>query len=120
MSSLQIIRLLTRNHRPAFSQLIKQYTTSEQPKIQQSPQTHFGFQTVAEDEKAGKIHKVFEDVADKYDIMNDAMSLGVHRIWKDIFIHTLSPTKNTKLLDVAGGTGAFLNSHINPINTMLE
>lgn len=48
---------------------------------------------------------MFEDVASKYDIMNDAMSMGIHRIWKDIFMHTLSPTNNTKLLDVAGGTG---------------
>lgn len=51
------------------------------------------------------VHKVFEDVANKYDLMNDAMSVGIHRIWKDIFVHRLGPTENTKLLDVAGGTG---------------
>jgi 2-methoxy-6-polyprenyl-1,4-benzoquinol methylase len=44
-------------------------------------------------------------VASKYDVMNDAMSFGIHRIWKDIFIQRLGPTANTRLLDVAGGTG---------------
>ena len=51
------------------------------------------------------VHKVFEDVANSYDLMNDAMSLGIHRIWKDIFVERLGPTKGTKLLDMAGGTG---------------
>lgn len=51
------------------------------------------------------VRKLFEDVASKYDIMNDVTSLGIHRIWKDIFIHRLAPTKNTTLLDMAGGTG---------------
>lgn len=44
-------------------------------------------------------------MASKYDLMNDVMSAGIHRIWKDYFIHTLSVTPGTKLLDVAGGTG---------------
>lgn len=44
-------------------------------------------------------------MASKYDVMNDAMSFGIHRIWKDIFIQRLGPTANTRLLDVAGGTG---------------
>lgn len=51
------------------------------------------------------VHKVFEDVAKSYDLMNDAMSFGIHRLWKDIFIERLYPTPGTKLLDVAGGTG---------------
>lgn len=51
------------------------------------------------------VKEVFENVADKYDVMNDAMSLGIHRIWKDIFVHRLAPMHGTKLLDVAGGTG---------------
>ncbi|GJQ72964.1 putative methyltransferase [Trypoxylus dichotomus] len=80
-----------------------QYNSAEQST--QPGQTHFGFQTVQEEEKAEKVHKVFEDVANKYDLMNDLMSAGIHRLWKDIFMHTLSPTKNTQLLDVAGGTG---------------
>ena len=48
---------------------------------------------------------VFHNVADKYDLMNDAMSVGVHRVWKDQFIDQLCPDAGTKLLDVAGGTG---------------
>lgn len=67
--------------------------------------THFGYQTVKENEKAEKVHKVFEDVAKSYDIMNDAMSMGIHRIWKDIFIERLGPMRGARLLDMAGGTG---------------
>lgn len=48
---------------------------------------------------------MFEDVAQSYDIMNDAMSIGIHRLWKDIFIERLGPTHGTQLLDMAGGTG---------------
>lgn len=53
------------------------------------------------------MHEVFETVADKYDLMNDVMSAGVHRLWKDIFMQRLAPTPGTKLLDMAGGTGEF-------------
>ena len=67
--------------------------------------THFGYQTVNEDEKAGMVHGVFTRVASKYDIMNDLMSLGVHRLWKDAMMDWLSPRPGQKLLDVAGGTG---------------
>lgn len=72
-------------------------------------ETHFGFQTVKESEKAEKVHKVFEEVAKSYDLMNDAMSFGVHRLWKDIFMERLGPSRGTKLLDMAGGTGEFLS-----------
>jgi len=48
---------------------------------------------------------VFAEVASKYDLMNDSMSLGIHRIWKDVFMERLAPTPGTKLLDMAGGTG---------------
>jgi len=67
--------------------------------------THFGFQTVAEDDKAGMVHGVFSNVASKYDVMNDAMSMGIHRIWKDAMMNWLAPRAGQKLLDVAGGTG---------------
>ncbi len=67
--------------------------------------THFGFQTVSEDEKAGRVHGVFSSVASKYDVMNDAMSLGIHRLWKDAMLDWLAPRKGSHLLDVAGGTG---------------
>ncbi|XP_053558021.1 2-methoxy-6-polyprenyl-1,4-benzoquinol methylase, mitochondrial [Bombina bombina] len=68
-------------------------------------ETHFGFQTVPEEEKGEKVYQVFESVAQKYDIMNDSMSLGVHRLWKDYLVKLMNPTPGTQLLDVAGGTG---------------
>ncbi|XP_018558256.1 2-methoxy-6-polyprenyl-1,4-benzoquinol methylase, mitochondrial [Lates calcarifer] len=67
--------------------------------------THFGFETVPEAEKAKRVYKVFENVAQKYDIMNDAMSLGIHRLWKDSLLHVMNPQPGAQLLDVAGGTG---------------
>ena len=67
--------------------------------------THFGFQTVNEAEKAGMVHGVFTRVASKYDIMNDVMSMGIHRIWKDAMMDWLAPRQGQRLLDVAGGTG---------------
>ncbi|KAJ3415676.1 2-hexaprenyl-6-methoxy-1,4-benzoquinone methyltransferase [Chytridiales sp. JEL 0842] len=76
--------------------------------------THFGFKTIPEEQKEQMVGAVFHNVAKQYDIMNDAMSAGVHRLWKDHFISTLNPTKDMRLLDVAGGTGdiafRFLNS----------
>lgn len=51
------------------------------------------------------VYKVFENVAQKYDIMNDAMSLGIHRLWKDMLLHAMHPQPGARLLDVAGGTG---------------
>lgn len=67
--------------------------------------THFGFQTVPEAEKAGRVRGVFGSVASKYDVMNDAMSMGIHRIWKDAMMDWLAPRPSQRLLDVAGGTG---------------
>jgi demethylmenaquinone methyltransferase / 2-methoxy-6-polyprenyl-1,4-benzoquinol methylase len=67
--------------------------------------THFGFQTVPEGDKAGMVHGVFTRVASKYDIMNDLMSGGVHRLWKDAMMDWLAPRAGQRLLDVAGGTG---------------
>ena len=67
--------------------------------------THFSFETVPEAEKAGKVQGVFTSVASKYDIMNDVMSVGIHRIWKEAMMDWLAPRAGQKLLDVAGGTG---------------
>lgn len=67
--------------------------------------THFGFQTVPEGDKAGMVHGVFTRVASRYDIMNDLMSGGVHRLWKDAMMDWLAPRAGQRLLDVAGGTG---------------
>uniref|UniRef100_A0A8D2B1I6 2-methoxy-6-polyprenyl-1,4-benzoquinol methylase, mitochondrial n=1 Tax=Sciurus vulgaris TaxID=55149 RepID=A0A8D2B1I6_SCIVU len=68
-------------------------------------ETHFGFETVSEEEKGGKVYQVFESVAKKYDVMNDMMSLGIHRVWKDLLLRKMHPLPGTQLLDVAGGTG---------------
>lgn len=84
----------------------------------QARTTHFGFDTVNEDEKATKVHKVFESVAKSYDVMNDVMSFGVHRLWKDIFMLRLSPTPGTQLLDVAGGTGDIAFRFLNYLKTL--
>ncbi|MBT4872084.1 MAG: bifunctional demethylmenaquinone methyltransferase/2-methoxy-6-polyprenyl-1,4-benzoquinol methylase UbiE [Marinovum sp.] len=67
--------------------------------------THFGFETVSETEKAGRVQGVFGSVASRYDIMNDVMSGGIHRLWKDAMMDWLAPRSGQKLLDVAGGTG---------------
>jgi len=67
--------------------------------------THFGFRTVDEDEKAGMVHGVFSRVASRYDVMNDLMSAGVHRLWKEAMMDWLAPRPGQRLLDVAGGTG---------------
>ncbi len=67
--------------------------------------TSFGFQTVDADRKAGLVRDVFDSVAGNYDLMNDLMSGGVHRIWKSTLIDRLNPQPGQTLLDVAGGTG---------------
>jgi len=67
--------------------------------------THFGNETVPEADKAGRVRGVFTSVASKYDIMNDVMSGGIHRIWKDAMMDWLAPRPGQRLLDVAGGTG---------------
>ncbi len=70
-----------------------------------SEKTFFGYKEVDSAKKASMVKGVFSNVAPKYDIMNDVMSLGIHRIWKDTFIKKLNPKAGSKLLDVAGGTG---------------
>ena len=67
--------------------------------------THFGFETILEKDKAEKVQGVFSSVASKYDVMNDFMSLGIHRFWKDSMMDWLAPRGGQLLLDVAGGTG---------------
>jgi demethylmenaquinone methyltransferase/2-methoxy-6-polyprenyl-1,4-benzoquinol methylase len=67
--------------------------------------THFGYQDVPEEEKASRVHGVFTNVASRYDVMNDLMSGGVHRLWKDAMMDWLAPRPGQRLLDVAGGTG---------------
>ncbi|MBT6546000.1 MAG: bifunctional demethylmenaquinone methyltransferase/2-methoxy-6-polyprenyl-1,4-benzoquinol methylase UbiE [Rhodobacteraceae bacterium] len=67
--------------------------------------THFGCENVPEAEKAGRVQGVFASVASKYDVMNDVMSAGIHRVWKDAMMDWLAPYGGQSLLDVAGGTG---------------
>jgi demethylmenaquinone methyltransferase/2-methoxy-6-polyprenyl-1,4-benzoquinol methylase len=62
------------------------------------------------------VTKVFKDVASKYDLMNDLMSLGIHRVWKKNFIHLLNPQENTNLIDVASGTGDIAKLFLEKIN----
>ncbi|XP_063000473.1 2-methoxy-6-polyprenyl-1,4-benzoquinol methylase, mitochondrial [Elgaria multicarinata webbii] len=83
-------------------------------------ETHFGFQTVSEAEKGEKVYQIFENVAKKYDLMNDSMSLGIHRIWKDILLHQMNPYPGTQLLDAAGGTGDIAFRFINSVRSRWE
>lgn len=75
------------------------------PSDNSSGNTHFGFKQVPADEKAGLVRGVFDSVAENYDVMNDLMSVGVHRLWKTAMIDWLMPRPGHHLLDVAGGTG---------------
>jgi demethylmenaquinone methyltransferase/2-methoxy-6-polyprenyl-1,4-benzoquinol methylase len=67
--------------------------------------THFGYKTVSEDEKVHEVAKVFHSVAAKYDVMNDLMSAGLHRVWKTFTIAQAGIRPGFKVLDIAGGTG---------------
>lgn len=68
-------------------------------------QTHFGFQQVDESQKARRVRGVFDSVASKYDLMNDLMSLGLHRVWKAFAISVARPRPGERILDVATGSG---------------
>ena len=70
-----------------------------------SEQVSFGYQTVDADDKARRVGEVFSGVARKYDVMNDAMSGGMHRLWKDQFVRRVKPQPGEAILDMAGGTG---------------
>jgi demethylmenaquinone methyltransferase/2-methoxy-6-polyprenyl-1,4-benzoquinol methylase len=70
-----------------------------------SDKTHFGFEQVAPAEKAQRVRGVFESVAGKYDLMNDLMSLGLHRVWKRFAVNATGVRVGMRVLDLAGGTG---------------
>jgi demethylmenaquinone methyltransferase/2-methoxy-6-polyprenyl-1,4-benzoquinol methylase len=78
-----------------------------------STHTHFGYQNVPEADKSGLVKEVFNNVASKYDVMNDLMSIGIHRVWKNALINWLVPKENQNLLDVAGGTGDIATRFLN-------
>jgi demethylmenaquinone methyltransferase/2-methoxy-6-polyprenyl-1,4-benzoquinol methylase len=69
------------------------------------PRTHFGYQEIPEADKAGRVRGVFSSVAGRYDLMNDLMSGGAHRLWKAALVDWLAPRPGLRLLDLAGGTG---------------
>ena len=71
-------------------------------------QTHFGYENVRLEDKQSRVNDVFHSVARRYDLMNDLMSGGLHRAWKDALVTAVNPPKNERafaLLDLAGGTG---------------
>lgn len=67
--------------------------------------THFGYETVDKDKKEERVAEVFHSVADKYDLMNDVMSLGIHRLWKNTALSLSGVKRGQQVLDLAGGTG---------------
>ena len=80
-------------------------------------QTHFGFETVDEKEKAQRVAGVFSSVAGKYDLMNDLMSVGLHRLWKRFTINTAAPRPGERVLDVAGGTADLSSAFARRVGT---
>lgn len=82
---------------------VKDQTSSQQPSDETV--THFGYQNVKTQEKAAKVADVFHSVAQKYDIMNDLMSMGIHRLWKKLTIESSGVRHGHRVLDIAGGTG---------------
>ncbi|KAE8673592.1 2-methoxy-6-polyprenyl-1,4-benzoquinol methylase [Hibiscus syriacus] len=93
------LRLVTRNLRNRISPKLCSAS------LLHSHATSFGFKEVREEEKSQMVGKVFSNVASNYDLMNDFMSAGLHRLWKDRLVSELSPFPGMKHLDVAGGTG---------------
>lgn len=79
--------------------------SDKQDAAEQNDQTHFGFKQVAKENKASMVAEVFHSVAAKYDVMNDLMSMGIHRLWKRFTIDCSGVRKGHKVLDLAGGTG---------------
>ena len=71
----------------------------------QNKYTNFGFSRVKSKDKSNLVKKVFENVSGRYDLMNDFMSLGIHRVWKESMLDWLAPRRGQSLIDVAGGTG---------------
>ncbi|KAI0055376.1 ubiquinone menaquinone biosynthesis methyltransferase UbiE [Artomyces pyxidatus] len=100
-------RGLRGNFRRASSIHARLNHTQPPPPGSNASTTHFGFRTVPEESKESLVRGVFDSVASSYDVMNDAMSLGVHRLWKDNFISLLRPGSKgpVRCIDLAGGTG---------------
>lgn len=88
----------------------KAQTNEKKSKTKEIIQKSFGFKPAQPDERTGLVRDVFESVAPRYDLMNDLMSLGIHRLWKRAFVRHIGPKARDHILDLAGGTGdiAFL------------
>lgn len=85
--------------------------------------THFGFETVDEQQKAGRVRGVFDSVASKYDVMNDVMSMGLHRVWKAYTVGVANLRPGMQVLDIAGGTGDLARAfarRVGPSGTVLH
>lgn len=82
-----------------------QTTPPETSKTDSGDQTHFGYRSIGKKEKAGQVADVFHSVAGKYDLMNDLMSMGIHRLWKRFTIELSGVRPGHRVLDIAGGTG---------------
>jgi demethylmenaquinone methyltransferase/2-methoxy-6-polyprenyl-1,4-benzoquinol methylase len=86
-------------------------------------QTHFGFKTVDATEKAGRVRGVFDSVASRYDVMNDVMSMGLHRVWKAYAVALADVRHGERVLDIAGGTGDLAQAfarQVGPSGTVLH
>ncbi|MDG1752378.1 MAG: bifunctional demethylmenaquinone methyltransferase/2-methoxy-6-polyprenyl-1,4-benzoquinol methylase UbiE [Thalassotalea sp.] len=83
----------------------EQTTVTSQDSADSESTTHFGYQTVEKNEKESKVASVFHSVAQQYDVMNDLMSFGIHRLWKRFTIDASGVRPGNKVLDLAGGTG---------------
>jgi demethylmenaquinone methyltransferase/2-methoxy-6-polyprenyl-1,4-benzoquinol methylase len=85
--------------------------------------THFGYEQVDEHDKPSRVRAVFDSVAGKYDLMNDLMSLGLHRLWKGYAVAVAAPKSGDRVLDVAGGTGDLaraLARHVGPTGLVVH
>ena len=85
--------------------------------------THFGYEQVDERDKPSRVRAVFDSVAGKYDLMNDLMSLGLHRLWKSYAVAVAAPRVGERVLDVAGGTGDLaraLARHVGPTGLVVH
>lgn len=93
--------------------------TTHKPESEQET-VNFGFKEVKKEQKQTEVNKVFTAVADKYDVMNDIMSVGLHRAWKNHLINEISPNYKMKLIDVAGGTGDIAFRFLNYLENSKE
>lgn len=117
-SRTDCLEALVRSSRCAVSLLSNiRYRMFSGSDVEEEKSSHFGFQAVSEKDKTQKVYRVFENVASSYDKMNDVMSFGIHRLWKDRLVRVLNPPAGTKLLDVAGGTGDIAFRFLNHVKS---